>query len=346
MTTPRKDQIPQQKSAYYHCVSRTVRRHFLCGYDENTQCDYEHRRQWIVDRISLLSEVFSIEVCAYAVMSNHYHIVLHTNYEDSLTLDAKEVVRRWWQLYPPKMLKEQTSDDIIAFHLDRLAADEEKVQLWRDRLADLSWFMRCLNESISRRANKEDECKGHFWESRFKSQLLLDKAALITCMAYVDLNPIRAKMAETPETSDYTSIQNRIEKSKPIQDNHTQQQAVNDKKTIPKLMPFASSQQQILQRRIQDNGLTCLPIKQDDYFQLVDWTGRNIKEGKRGAIPKELAPILQRLEVKPEQWVDGVQHYGRRFHCVVGLVRNMLDESIKQGRCWLRGQRMAKLLYQ
>ena len=345
MTTPRKEQIKQQQSGYYHCVSRTVRRNFLCGYDEATNCDYEYRRQWIVDRISLLSNVFSVEVCAYTVMSNHYHIVLHIDYEASLTWDAEEVVRRWWQIYPPKMLQEETSDDIIAFHLDRLAADEEKVQLWRDRLADLSWFMRCLNESISRRANKEDDCKGHFWEARFKSQVLLDKAALVTCMAYVDLNPIRAKMADTPETSDYTSIQVRIEQSKPLQKQQDESKTINNKQNI-NFMPFASSQQAVLHRRLADSGMVCLPIQQDDYFKLVDWTGRKIKEGKRGAIPRDLAPILQRLEVKETQWVDGVQHYGRRFHRVVGLLRNMLDETVKQGRCWLKGQRVAKLLYQ
>jgi len=67
-----------------------------------------------------------------------------------------------------------------------------------------------LNEYISKRANIEDNCTGHFWESRFKSQALLDERALLTCMAYVDLNPIRACMAKTPETSEYTSIQERI----------------------------------------------------------------------------------------------------------------------------------------
>jgi len=70
--------------------------------------------------------------------------------------------------------------------------------------------MQLLNQYIARQANIEDKVTGCFWESRFKSQALLDERALLTCMAYVDLNPIRAAMAKTPENSDYTSIQERI----------------------------------------------------------------------------------------------------------------------------------------
>ncbi|WP_407079413.1 transposase, partial [Candidatus Venteria ishoeyi] len=215
MPTPRKEQVSKHINGHYHCISRAVRRAFLCGVDKQSGCNYEHRRQWILDRLEVLAGQFAVEVCAYTIMSNHYHLVLHVDYEQSLTWDAEEVVKRWCTLFPPQALKDsddkQIDTEVVNAYFARLTADEEKVTLWRERLADLSWFMRCLNEPIARQANKEDECTGRFWEGRFKSQALLDDAALISCMAYVDLNPVRAAIAQTPEDSEFTSFAARVE---------------------------------------------------------------------------------------------------------------------------------------
>ncbi len=336
MTDARKTQIRKQKNAYYHVVSRAVRRAWLYGEDVTTGQDYSHRKQWIVERIDLLSKNFAVDICAYTVMSNHYHIVLHIDFEHSLTWSAEEVVLRWWQIFTPKWLKEDPEAENKDFHLNRLASDEEQVALWRERLADLSWFMRCLNEPIARMANKEDNCTGRFWEGRFKSQLLLDSSALLTCMAYVDLNPVRAKMAETPEQSDYTSIASRIETRQKIEHKHKP----------GSLVPFARNYKERLQKKQEDSALLCLPIEQDEYLKLVDWTGRQIKEGKRGAIPAHLRPILQRLEINEDEWVDGVEHFGRRFYRVIGLIRHVVTERIEQGKRWFKGQQAVKRLYQ
>jgi hypothetical protein len=115
------------------------------------------------------------------------------------------------------------------------------IEQYRHRLGDLGWFMKCLNEPIARQANKEDGCTGHFWESRYKSQALLSEALLI-CMAYVDLNPVRADMCSTPEESDYTSIKERTAPSfdlaKAIDDEIKQQRLQRFDLPLKPLAPF------------------------------------------------------------------------------------------------------------
>lgn len=155
--------------------------------------------------------------------------------------------------------------DLTSIELERVA---ELFAIWRERLSDLSWFMRCINEPIARMANAEDHCTGSFWEGRFKSQALLGERALLACMAYVDLNPIRAAMAKTPEQSDYTSIQERI--CRPDSDGLS---VLDEKK------------------------LNTIPINLKDYLELVDWGGREIKRKKRGNIPAHTPPILVRLKM-------------------------------------------------
>jgi hypothetical protein len=104
---------------------------------------------------------------------------------------------------------------------------------------DISWFMRLLNQSIATQANQEDNCTGHFWEGRFKSQALLDEAALVACMAYVDLNPVRANIAKTPESSGYTSVKQRVIAAKKEKQPKVLLPFVgNPRKTMPKGLPF------------------------------------------------------------------------------------------------------------
>ena len=200
MPRPRKSLINLTDTPYYHCVSRCVRRAFLCGEDKQTGKSFEHRRQWVEDRLLFLADVFCVDVCAYAVMSNHTHVVLRINKQKAESLSAKEVIQRWHKLFKGMILAQRYIDPVDSDSLSEAEIETVKslAEVYRNRLFDISWFMRLLNEYIARQANKEDDCTGHFWEGRFKSQALMDEVSLAACMAYVDLNPVRSRLAKTP----------------------------------------------------------------------------------------------------------------------------------------------------
>ena len=209
MTRPRKALVSLDDTPYYHVVSRCVRRAFLCGEDRLSGQSFEHRRQWVLERFRCLASVFAIDICAYAVMSNHYHLVLHIDRDRCLALTDDQVIERWCLLFQGPLLVQRYRAGQPLSRAERVTLGEI-VGVWRERLMDISWFMRELNEFIARRANEEDDCKGRFWEGRFRSQALLDVPAVLSAMVYVDLNPVRAGMAEDLEGSDFTSVQERL----------------------------------------------------------------------------------------------------------------------------------------
>jgi len=303
MPKPRYTQVSLEATSYYHCVSRCVRRAFLCGDDQLTGQDFNHRRQWIEDKLYELIEIFALDVCAYAVMSNHYHVVLHVDYEQAQDWSRDEVIARWHALFKGHALSQRYLQNQALGNAE-LSVLDELVTIWRSRLMNISWFMRVLNETIARQANDEDGCTGRFWEGRFKSQALLDEAALAACMAYVDLNPIRAKLADIPEQSDHTSIQQRCRWAQDAQSpNHSQKQVTG-------LMPFVGNP-----RRNIPKGL---PFRLTDYLELVDWSGRILREDKRGAIDSQVPDIITRLNIEPEHWAYLTQHFESRFKGLVG----------------------------
>ncbi len=194
----------------YHCVNRCVRRTFLCGTDERTGKNFDHRKQWLQDRLQFQAGRFGVDVLGFAVMSNHLHVVLRNRPDIVAGWSDIEVARRWWNLFPKRRDKDRNPKEPTDFELQMIIANPERLLEIRERLSNISWFMRCLAEPIARSANAEDFCSGRFWEGRFKAQKILDEAALAACLAYVDLNPIRAQIADTPETSQFTSVYERI----------------------------------------------------------------------------------------------------------------------------------------
>jgi len=375
MGFPRRRYVQEGQEGIYHCFSRCVRRAFLYGFDKATGRDFSHRKAWLLSRLRHLASIFAIDVCAYAIMDNHYHLILRTRPDIAAAWSDHEVAERWLTLYPHQPISQNDSTTQKEIEINALADCPERIALLRQRLSNLSWFMGRLNEYIARVANKEDKVTGKFWEARFKCRALLDEAAIATGMVYVDLNAIRAGRAISPETSDFTSIQERIRAWQKEQTVAT----TDNSESIRQV------QSDINNEAIRTAGITCdnsdrsneplsainhspddsnpypswlCPIHSDnpqkrgifrmtatEYFEMVDRSGRMVRSGKRGAIDPELAPILLRIGITPEAWLDTVTHFGSRFHLAVGLLSNLRSFADRIGVRWLKGAKTAQAAF-
>jgi len=307
-----------------------VRRAFLCGEDRYSGRSFEHRRQWIEDRLLVLADIYAIDIAAYAVMSNHYHVVLHVDRERGLTWNESEVIERWHRLLKGSEMSQRFSRGETLDRVEQQALAYE-VDKWRQRLISISWFMRCLNEPIAREANREDDVTGRFWEGRYTSQALLDEKALAACMVYVDLNPIRAQMATTPETSIHTSIHCRIAKAR-----HTLLPNPIDQQP-EQLLPFAGNP--------REDMPAGLPFRLTDYLELVDWSGRVLREDKKGAIPEEIPEILHRLQLDARHWCYLTRHFEHPFKHLVGAAHRVRSACEALGQRWAHGISQCERLF-
>nr|WP_306174607.1 transposase [Alteromonas stellipolaris] len=255
-------------------------------------------------------------------MSNHVHVVLHVDKQGANSWSLEQVLTQWHRIHKGTLLTQRyLKDDRLSDAEIKAVADTAEV--YRRRLYDISWFMRNLNEFIARAANTEDECTGRFWEGRFKSQALLNESALLSCMAYVDLNPVRANIATTPENSRYTSIYARL-------------QAVKSKLKTSALLPFSGEHRQPDRKEI--------PIKLSDYLELVDTTGRIIRDDKPGYIHSNYAPILSRLGISQVHWQSLTTRFEKLFSYAAGCETTMRGFKQNTNRQRARGIKNAKLL--
>jgi REP element-mobilizing transposase RayT len=314
MTQPRSHLAPPGAPGLFHCVQRCVRRAFLCGIDRYTGQSFEHRKRWVEERLALLAESFAISIHAYAVMSNHLHLVVELVPDAAVGWSDADVAARWVRLFPPRT----SGSDAIAEKCARLLSNPERLQTIRRRLADLSWCMRCLAEPIVRRANREDNCKGRFWEGRFKAQRLCDERTLLAAMAYVDLNPVRAGVVKRLEASKHTSAAKRFANAL------TTPEAV--------MAPLAP----IL-------GLPRAPLALNtaDYLTLLDWTGRRLAPGKRGRLAAGAPHILGIVGDTPDRWTTRVRGIGNGYWRAVGTAQDLITLAKRIGQQWLKGVRFA-----
>ena len=335
MTRARSLLVPTNAHGVYHCVSRCVRRACLCGQDPLTGADHEHRRQWVEDRLAQLAELYAVSIWAYAVMSNHLHIVIEMHADVARDWGPDEVAVRWLGMYPAEAGQFEVAKA-------QIVANDARLAVLRARLCSLSWFMKSLSEPIARRANVEDHCKGRFWEGRFRSQVLLDETAVLSAMAYVDLNPIRAGMTSQLEGSVHTSILKRI---RAIESNPGGEKLACT--TVGNGRATASVARRLeLAPMMGIRGLSVTALSSTEYIELVDMTGREWHPTKRGRITGKPPAVLDRLGMDSSEWNHRVRAVKpeQGFCRVIGSEAALLDKAAEIGQRWLRGLGVARSL--
>ncbi|MBC8357168.1 MAG: transposase [Planctomycetes bacterium] len=324
MTIARKLLVDENVTPWYHCISRCVRRAFLCGEG------FEHRKDWIEERLKTLVEVTAIDCGGFAIMDNHLHLLLRLDSEASKGWSAEDVARRWSVLFPPKEEKGQ-GDEAIKLWVAQRAQDAEWIEKARGRLASLSWFMKCLKEPIARRANREDECTGAFWEGRFRSVAVLDEESLLATCAYIDLNPVAAGIVKTPEDSSHTSLAARLVKIGEKENGQVAHQSRDDSDPAW-LMPVEDR---------RERGGCCgllAGFTLEHYLRLVDWTSRLVRQGK-SSVDAEVASIFERLGFDVEHWqATMLSLFGekRLVGCFFGRPASLTEAARQLDRRWVK----------
>jgi len=327
MARARESLIDLNATPYYHCINRCIRRSYLCGDDKFSGNNFDHRRTWLVDRIKLLASIFSIDIAAYAIMSNHYHLVLKVSRDDALNWSDEEVISRWYKLYNGCVLIDRylAGEKLSKAYLLKVT---DIVNEWRYRLFDISWFMRNLNEFIARKANAEDKCTGRFWEGRFKSQALLDETALLSCMMYVDLNPIRSGITDSLNCSDFTSRKERINQYLSFKKQQNKIKIQSDIHVLQQpnlLLPFGNSQDK-----------NTIPFTLIDYLELAEFSRNLILPNKRRILTS--APnVLKILNIETNTWINSVKNFRRQYANFAGTKPSLMKCAHDHHHSWYKG---------
>jgi hypothetical protein len=334
MAIARAQLVDVSLTRWYHCVTRCVRRAFLLG-----EGDY-NRREWLENRLEELADIFAVAVGGFSVMNNHLHLLLRLDPEVAQSWSDDEVVRRWGRLFPPRD-KSRQPIPVTAHWVQWRLADPKWVATARQRLQNLGWFMKCLKEPLSRLANRQDKVRGTFFEGRFKSVAVLDEAALLAIGVYIDLNPVAAKIAKTPETSDYTSIKQRVDHVE-AQGKTAALEAASGG-SVAASQAAAGLEESLWLCPIEDRReLDCpregmIPgFSLGSYVKLVDYTGRLFRQGK-ASIPADLAEVFVRLGCSAQSWQIQIKKLGGarllgRFFAVSSAKLREIGERLGVGR--------------
>jgi hypothetical protein len=323
--------------ATIHVMNRVVRRCFLMGIDELTGKNYDHRKTWVENELKRLAAGFGIDLLTFSILSNHFHLILRSRPDVVETWDDTEVARRWLLLCPVRKTADGRAAEPSEPELNSIRFDADKLKAIRSRLSDISWWMRLLSQRIAQKANAEEKILGKFWQNRYRAVRLIDEESILACAAYVDLNPIRAALAQTIEDSQFTSAQLRLQVITGVTEHALDSVTIEStvQASTPATTEFKAPVDSFLSPieidelndplgprpslnndRCSDKGF--LPMPTAAYLELLDWTARLIVSGKRGATPEDAPPLLERLKIKPAVWYELVTQFGKLFSLVAG----------------------------
>ena len=355
MTKARKYIYDENLCAHYHAISRIVQGGFLMGLDETTGINYDYRLNWVQDRLKELSAIFTIIIGGHSVMNNHFHINLQTRPDLTAALSDREVIQRYFKLHPPKQSKKKTlTAEEWKFLEDEVIANKKLMIEYRRRIGSLSEFMKALKEPIARRANQESNKKGHFWDSRFKSILLVGAEAVALCQVYIDSNPIRASIAETPEASKFTSAHTRLKASeacKKITELKKLEALGHEihedkKKEIEEVSKLIGSADWLAPFYQGENHLRpFFKITEKEYFLLLDNTVRELSPGKKGYMDPSLDSIFDRLKIDREKWLEAIINYDKWFYRIIGKIKNAWETIKDTTAHWFKGSKTNRHLF-
>jgi len=359
MTTARGDFMQADIRSTFHICSRCVRQCYLLGFDEETGKDYSARKEWVPERLKVLQKVFMIEIYAYAIMCNHYHLILNNRPDLANALTIEEVAERWLMIHPTSFMRSAKLSKPRPEDIEELFI-KYTVEEIRLRLSDISWFMRELNQYIAIKCNKADQLKGAFFDGRFTSQFLADDEAIASCMVYIDLNPIRAKAASSIEDSYYTSGYDRMKAQtaktnlEAFQATHkeedsltyhqlkevdTQKAIIQETAWLAPLAPNAPDLKNDLKLASAPDlaPQPFLSFTTEKYLELLDLTGREYHKNKPGAIADKFAPILTAMGFQHKHWMLRIRHYGSWYYRAIGPLAKLADKLKSTNQRWFQG---------
>lgn len=321
--------------ATFHITDRCVRQDFLLGDGKTARKTEKSRRYVILKRLKTLASAYAIDILRFALMDNHMHVELRNRPDLVQQMSDLEVARRTLIIFPGycqanadakrKRMPKPTAEDI-----QKLAEDKQRIREMRTNLSSVSSFMKSLKFYTSRYFNLVDGKRGAFWESRYNIKVLLDDLSILLCALYIDLNPIRAGMALTPETSIFTSAFYQILAARMLAKSPAVKRARLPDSFLPpvKISPHEADRlKSSLATRASDFGFT--DMTSQEYLMLLDLMGRIVTKKHNGAIPNDLPPIFERMNLNWDNFVHLVNAYETLFCCYVGT-KESLDNKARE----------------